>query len=87
MEFMGPHSTVAHEDHAESSSIVMAFAKVKYWARKAHGPRAEGQRPDQLEQAAQQMVDALEATWRAGYKPQDVVAAIGMAVRRREAGR
>ena len=84
MDFDKPFGTVAHsEDHAEAQSIVMVFARVKYWAAKQM-PRLEGQRPDDLDAAAELMVEAFAATWRAGYKPRDLLKAALQAVKRRE---
>jgi len=47
-------------------------------------PRLEGQRPDDLDAAAELMVEAFAATWRAGYKPRDLLKAALQAVKRRE---
>jgi hypothetical protein len=48
------------------------FARVKYWAAKK-SPRAEGQRPKDLQRAAEMLRDALEMCWRAGYKGEQLV--------------
>ncbi len=49
------------------------FARTKYTAAKK-SPREPGQRPADLRVAAELLREALEATWRAGFKSEDLAA-------------
>jgi hypothetical protein len=85
MGYIAPFGEVGHQDeHAAATSALMVFSRVKYWSAKTKGPRQPGQRPDDLASAAEALADVFELVWRAGYKPNDVFAAVARAIARRE---
>jgi hypothetical protein len=57
-------------------SLWNLFARVKYWARDNHGPRDSGTRREDLQKAAIILRDALEMTWRAGFRGDDLADAM-----------
>ncbi len=59
------------------------FARMKYLGRRLHGPRAEGQRIADLAAQVGPLLDVLEATWRAGYKSEDLLQAAFAELKRR----
>ena len=62
-------------EHFQQRALYSLFAQVKYWSS-ARGPRVDGQRLDDLQRAAVLMREAFAATWRAGYKGEDLADAL-----------
>ncbi len=68
---------VKGNDERPMHAIWGAFSRVKYWSSKTNGPREDGQRSDDLRRAAILLRDALEATWRAGFRGEDLMDELG----------
>lgn len=63
----------------------MTFAAVKYWTAKEHGPREPGEHPEAVRAAAELMIDAMVAAWRAGCSRSDeIMRATQAALKRRQ---